>query len=82
MSELRSPEEAAEMAAALAEWKASRLLKEPQGTIELERRLDSIKANWYEWQCTMIKTDGSAVEGTVQADYQGDLIAKETFEES
>jgi hypothetical protein len=77
-----SPAEQAEMAAALAEFKASRARREPEGTLELGKRLDSLKGNWYEWQCTLIKPDGNAVDGTVQADFGGDLIAKETFEES
>lgn len=77
-----SPEEQQEMRAAFGEWKAARATKEPTGTIELQSRHDAIKeGQWYEWTAVLIKPDGSVVEGTVQACGDGDMIAKETFEE-
>jgi len=76
-----SPVEQREMKAAFSEWKTARATKEPDGKIELHSRLDSIKANWYEWQAVLIRPDGSVIEGTVQACGNGDLIAMETFEE-
>jgi hypothetical protein len=50
--------------------------------IYLERRLDSLRNNWFEWTCTAELSNGNSAEGTVQADGQGELIAEETFEES
>jgi hypothetical protein len=50
------------------------------GKITLSIRGGAIKPNWYEWHCTHETENGWPVEGTVQADYTGDLIAPETFE--
>lgn len=66
----------AEMRVAKEEYTASR----QSAKIELEARLDALKTNWYEWSCRRYNTDSSVDEGTVQADFSGDLIAPETFE--
>lgn len=49
-------------------------------TIYLERRLDALRNDWYEWTCTAELPDGTSAEGTVQAAGDGQLIAGETFE--
>lgn len=49
-------------------------------TIYLERRLDALRNDWYEWTCTAEMPDGTSAEGTVQAAGDGELIAEETFE--
>lgn len=52
-------------------------------SVTLTRRLDPIKNDWYEWECEGTMTDGSIVDGTVQANGGGntEMIALETFEE-
>jgi hypothetical protein len=49
--------------------------------IYLESKVDNLKSNWFVWSCTADMPDGKTVEGTVQADSQGEMIAEETFEE-
>ena len=49
--------------------------------IHLEKKVDHLKGNWFEWSCTACMPDGKTVEGSVQADGQGEMIAEETFEE-
>lgn len=49
-------------------------------TIYLERRLDALRNDWYEWTCTADMPDGTSREGTVQAAGDGEMIAEDTFE--
>jgi hypothetical protein len=44
------------------------------------RKVDTFKSNWYLWEAEAEMKDGSIIEGFVQADYQGEMIAYETFE--
>jgi hypothetical protein len=41
---------------------------------------DTLKPGWCEWYCELHYPGGEVVEGTVQADSQGELVAMETFE--
>ena len=47
--------------------------------IELQEKCSAIKPNWFEWSALAIMPDGKIVEGLVQADGSGDMIAEETF---
>ncbi len=47
--------------------------------IELQEKVDELKSNWFEWACIAVMPDGQIIDGTVQADGSGDLIAKESF---
>lgn len=49
--------------------------------IYLESKVDHLKGNWFLWSCTADMPDGTSVEGAVQADGQGEMIAEETFEQ-
>ena len=42
--------------------------------------LDSFKSNWYLWKCKVELNCGKIQNGSVEADYLGELIAKETLE--
>ncbi len=47
------------------------------------RRGDAIKSNWFEWACTADFPNDNAIKfGTVQADFAGELVALETFQET
>ncbi len=43
-------------------------------------KIDSIKSNWFLWEADRERTDGTLEHGTVQADYQGEGVAEETWE--
>ncbi len=43
-------------------------------------RADNIKSNWFEWECEREDEAGNIVEGYIQADYSGEMIAEESFE--
>jgi hypothetical protein len=46
----------------------------------LIRKIDSLKSNWFLWECDREQSDGTLEHGTVQADYQGDGVAEDSFE--
>ena len=44
------------------------------------RKADSFKSNWFLWECEAEMPNGDLIHGFVQADFQGEAVAKETFE--
>lgn len=42
--------------------------------------IDTIKSNWYLWKCKVELNSGQIQDGSVQADYLGELVAEETLE--
>ena len=48
--------------------------------IELTAKCGHLNGDWWEWLCVATLPDGSRVNGSVQADGLGELIAFETFE--
>ena len=50
--------------------------------IHLTSKSGHIKGNWFEWSCTAQMPDGRTVEGYVQANGYGEMVAEETFEEA
>lgn len=53
--------------------------RKPQD-IRLDSKVDQYKGNWFLWSCIATMPDGTEIEGTVQADGRGNLIAEDTFE--
>ena len=49
-------------------------------TIHLVEKIDCLKSNWFVWQCEKELPDGTVIDGSVQADGYGIMIAEETFE--
>lgn len=43
--------------------------------------IDCLKSNWYLYHCEMEDENGKIVEGAIQADSTGELIAEDSFEE-
>ena len=48
--------------------------------INVIRKIDTFKSNWYLWECVAFMEDGSEVYGFVQADHQGEAIDFSSFE--
>jgi hypothetical protein len=48
--------------------------------INLICRDSHLKGDWWEWMCQKVMEDGRLIDGYVQADGTGDMIAEETFE--
>ncbi len=48
--------------------------------IHLIRKIDSLKSNWFLWECDRERSDGTIERGTVEGDYIGHLVANETWE--
>lgn len=61
----------------LATWRISNMKIK---RIRCIRKTDTFKSNWYLWECEVEYEDGTTVDGFVQADFQGECIATETFE--
>lgn len=55
------------------------MIKEVRRIIPYEI-LDNLKPNWYIWKCQVELNNGKFIQGSVQADYLGELIAEETLE--
>lgn len=48
----------------------------------LTSKEDCLRNNWFIWRCQKELLDGTLVNGYVEADGQGMMIAVETFEEA
>lgn len=48
--------------------------------IHLTSRDSHLKGDWWEWMCQKELPDGTFIDGYVQADGSGNLVAEETFE--
>lgn len=61
-------------------WTPSANLKPHIVRFHMIRKADCFKSNWFLWECEAEMLNGDMIHGFVQADFQGEAIAKETFE--
>jgi hypothetical protein len=54
----------------------------PNPKIRLIRRVDCLKPNWCVWEADRERPDGTLEPGFVQADFTGNYISGETWEDA